>query len=224
MPRYIVFDVETPNRYNSRISAIGINTVEDGSITDSYFSYVNPQQHFDWFNTQLTGIDENTVKDAPAFPDLWKSIEPYLSSGILVAHNAPFDMGVLKKCLGDYGIDWKREVPYCCTVQMGRRLLPGIRHNLDCMCDYYGISLDHHKADSDARAAALILLQYMKAGADPAGFVKQYQLAEESASPTLRCPLCGRSLVLRTARKGMHAGKQFYGCSGYPMCRYVKNL
>ena len=224
MPRYIVFDVETPNRYNSRISAIGISTVEDGRITDSYFSYVNPRQSFDWFNTQLTGIDENTVKDAPAFPQLWESIEPYLSSGILVAHNAVFDMGVLKKCLGDYGIDWKAEVPYCCTVQMGRKLLPGIRHNLDCMCDYYGISLDHHKADSDARAAALILLQYMKAGADPERYVKKYRLTEESGAKAVKCPVCGRKMVLRTARKGAHAGEQFYGCSGYPVCHYVKNL
>ena len=160
MARYIVFDVETPNRYNDRISAIGITVIEEGRITDSFFSYVNPETSFDYFNTQLTGIDEHTVADAPTFSRLWKTIEPLFSSGILVAHNASFDMGVLKKCLRDYEIDWKREVPYCCTVQMGRRLLPGIRHGLDDMCCYYGISLDHHKADSDARAAAEILLRY----------------------------------------------------------------
>ena len=48
------------------------------------------------FNIQLTGISEKTVADAPAFPDLWAEIEPIFSSGILVAHNAVFDMGVLK--------------------------------------------------------------------------------------------------------------------------------
>lgn len=64
MSKYIVFDVETPNRYNNRMSAIGISVVEYGSITKSYFSYVDPEQPFDWFNTQLTGIDAKTVAGA----------------------------------------------------------------------------------------------------------------------------------------------------------------
>ena len=54
MARYIAFDVETPNRYNNRMSAIGIAVVEDGRIQDTFFSLVDPEQPFDWFNTQLT--------------------------------------------------------------------------------------------------------------------------------------------------------------------------
>ena len=176
MARYIVFDVETPNRYNNRMSAIGISVVEDGMITDSWFSYVNPETFFDYFNTQLTGIDEDTVEDAPTFPELWEQIEPLFSSGILVAHNASFDMGVLKKCLRDYDIYWKPSAAYCCTVQIGRRILPDISHKLNCMCDYYGIGLDHHKADSDSRAAAEILIRYINCGTDIENFVKQYNL------------------------------------------------
>ena len=176
MNRYIVFDVETPNRFNNRMSAIGITVVEDSCITNSYFSYVNPETTFDYFNIRLTGIDERTVWDAPTFPQLWQQIEPMMSSGILVAHNATFDMGVLKKCLTDYGIAWKQNADYCCTVQMGRRLLPDISHKLNCMCDYYDIELDHHKADSDSRAAAEILLHYMESGADIDRFVKTYRL------------------------------------------------
>jgi len=176
MDRFIVFDVETPNRYNNRISAIGITVVENGKVTDSFFSYVNPETSFDYFNIQLTGIDERVVWNAPAFPQLWSRIEPLMFSGILVAHNAVFDMGVLKKCLWDYGIYWKAEADYCCTVQMGRRLLPGISHKLNCLCDYYDIELDHHKADSDSRAAAEILLRYMETGADIRRFVKKYRL------------------------------------------------
>ena len=174
MTRYIVFDVETPNRYNNRISAIGISVVEDGRISDEYFSYVNPETSFDYFNIKLTGIDEYTVADAPAFPELWAKIEPLFSSGILVAHNASFDMNVLKKCLHDYGIRWKDSADYCCTVQMGRRLLPGISHKLNDMCEHYGICLDHHQADSDSRAAAEILIRYMESGADARSFVKTY--------------------------------------------------
>ena len=105
MSRFVVFDVETPNRYNNRMSAIGIAVVEDGVIVNEYYSLVDPEQPFDYFNTRLTGISEETVMGAPTFPELWTRIEPLFSSGLLVAHNAVFDMGVLKKCLRDYGID-----------------------------------------------------------------------------------------------------------------------
>ncbi len=174
--RFIVFDVETPNRFNNRMSAIGISVVESGRIVRSFFSYVNPETFFDNFNTMLTGIDERTVASAPAFPELWKTIEPMFSSGILVAHNALFDLGVLKKCLTDYGIAWKSSADYCCTVQIGRRLLPGMQHKLNILCDHYGIRLNHHQADSDSRAAAEILLRYMDTGARIEDYIKHYRL------------------------------------------------
>ena len=176
MYRYIAFDVETPNRYNNRISAIGISVIENGAITEEYFSYVNPETSFDYFNIQLTGIDEDTVADAPTCPELWTRIEPLMSSGILAAHNAVFDLGVLKKCLQDYGIIWKNAAKYCCTVQMGRRLIPGISHKLNVLCDYYGITLDHHQADSDSHACAEILLRYFASGAQERNFIRTYRM------------------------------------------------
>ncbi len=172
MSRFTVFDVETPNRMSNRMSAIGITVIEDGAITDNFYSLVNPETHFDYFNTQLTGISEETVWDAPTFPEVWTQIEPLMSNGLLVAHNAVFDMNVLKRCLHDYEIEWKPYARYICTVQMGRRLLPGMRHKLNVLCDYYGICLDHHKADSDSRACAEILLRYLASGADIRKFIR----------------------------------------------------
>lgn len=174
--RYIVFDVETPNRENNRMSAIGITVVDGGKIADSFFSLVDPETRFDYFNTQLTGISSQTVKGAPNFAELWKQISPVMDSGILVAHNAVFDMGVLKKCLHDYDIEWKSTAKYLCTVQAGRRLLPGMSHSLNVMCEHYGISLDHHKADSDSNACAEILLRYIESGADVNSFIRTYRL------------------------------------------------
>ena len=96
MSRYIAFDVETPNYQNNRMSAIGITVIEDGIIVDEYYSLVDPETHFDYFNTQLTGISEKTVQGEPTFPELWQDIEPIMSSGLLVAHNTVFDLSVLK--------------------------------------------------------------------------------------------------------------------------------
>lgn len=178
MSRFIAFDVETPNRMNNRMSAIGITVIEDGEIKDEFYSLVNPETHFDYFNTRLTGISEESVIDAPNFPELWMQIEPLMDSGILAAHNAVFDMGVLKRCLNDYGIFWKRNTPYLCTVQMGRRILPGMSHKLDALCDYYGIDLEHHHAGSDSRACAEILLRYIESGSDINQHIKTYSLAD----------------------------------------------
>lgn len=180
MNRYICFDVETPNYRNDRMSAIGISVVENGRITEEFFSFVNPEEPFDAFNTQLTGISQETVAEAPTFAAVWPRIEPLLSKGILVAHNAPFDMAVLKSCLLAYGIEWRKSTPYTCTVRIGRAILPGISHKLNDMCDYYGIALDHHKADSDSHACAEILLRYMlKEKVDVGKYIKTYWMKEK---------------------------------------------
>ena len=179
MPIYIVFDVETPNRANDRMSAIGISVIKDNTIIKNYYSLVDPETHFDWFNTKLTGIDAEMVKDAPNFPRLWKKLELIFNRGILVAHNAAFDMCVLKRCLEAYDITWKPTVEYMCTVRIGRRALPGMRHNLDVLCDHYGIALDHHHAGSDSHACAEILLRYIQSGVDVDKFIKKYKLITE---------------------------------------------
>ena len=155
MAVYIVFDVETPNRSNDRMSAIGISAIKDNKIVANYFSLVDPETHF---------------------AELWKKIEPIMSKGILVAHNAVFDMNVLRACLRDYGISWKPTAKYLCTVRIGRRVLPDMKHNLNVMCDHYGIALDHHQADSDSHACAEILLRYIESGIDVREYVKEYKL------------------------------------------------
>ncbi len=172
MSRFVAIDVETPNRMNDRISAIGITVIEDGTIIDEFYSFVNPETYFDSFNVALTGIDEDVVSDAPTFDELWPTIEEYLSSGLIVAHNAVFDMNVIKSCLNDYDIYWKNYVHYICTVQIGRKLLPKISHKLNVMCDYYGIELNHHIASSDSRACAEILLKYLESGVDIKKFIR----------------------------------------------------
>ena len=178
MSRFIAFDVETPNRMNNRMSAIGITVIQDNMIEDEFYTLVNPESDFDYFNTQLTGIDGVKVANAPTFPVLWDKIEPLMSGGLLVAHNAVFDLGVLKKCLRDYGIDWKPYIHYACTVQMGRRIIPEISHKLNDLCDYYGIELNHHQADSDSHACAEILLRYIEDGADIKQFIRTYSFTK----------------------------------------------
>lgn len=172
--RYIAFDVETPNHLNNRMSAIGITVIDGGIITNEYYSLINPETYFDNFNTALTGINEEAVENEPNFATVWEKIEPIMSSGILVAHYAPFDMKVLKNCLNDYCIDWNEDAKYLCTVNIGKKVLPKMQHNLNKLCDYYNIGLNHHHAGSDSRACAEILLRYINGGTDVEKYIKTY--------------------------------------------------
>ena len=177
--RYIAFDVETPNAANDRMSAIGITVVDAGAITEEFYSLVDPETHFDRFNIALTGITPDSVAGQPTFPELWQRIRPMMDSGLLVAHNAPFDLSVLSKCLRAYGIAWHPTVPYACTCQMSRKLLPQLcNHRLNTLCDYLDLQLDHHHAGSDSRACGEILLHHLRSGASIAPFLRTYDLLE----------------------------------------------
>ena len=124
--KYVVFDVETPNERNDRMSSIAIAVVEGREIIREYYSLINPQTYFNAFNVSLTGITPDVVKNAPTFPEAFREMKLLLDEGILVAHNAPFDMAVLKKCLDYYGIFWRERVKYACTCKMARRIYPSL--------------------------------------------------------------------------------------------------
>ena len=174
---YVAFDVETPNSRNDRISAIGVVVVEDGQQTTNFYTLVDPETHFDAFNIQLTGITPRMVRGKPSFPVLWALLQPLMEKGILCAHNATFDLGVLAKCLHAYGIPWQTRVKYACTVRMSRQMHPETEnHRLNTMCDCLGIELDHHHAGSDSHACGEILRRYLDEVIEIDRFIRTYDL------------------------------------------------
>lgn len=173
---YVVFDVETPNSRNDRMSAIGLVVLENGEETRSFYTLVDPEEGFDPFNIRLTGITPRMVRGKPSFPVLWALLRPLMEKGILCAHNAPFDLGVLACCLRDYGIEWKPRCDYVCTCQMGRRLMPEApNHRLDTLAALRKLPLQHHNALSDTRACAG-LLQYYRSLTELGPFRRCYDL------------------------------------------------
>lgn len=173
--RFAVFDVETPNSYNNRMSAIGVTIVENGKIIEEFGTLINPETYFDRFNIQLTKITPEAVADQPNFSALWPKLEALFADSVLIAHNAPFDMGVLGKCLRDYGIFWKKRTLYACTCRMGRVCYPCFcNHKLDTMCRMLQIDLEHHKASSDSRACAELLIDYLNHGLDVQPFIRAF--------------------------------------------------
>ena len=175
--RYIAFDVETPNGANDRMSAIGVTVVENGVVVGTWDTLVTPETWFDRFNIRLTGITPERAAGGPAFPALWRELAPVFESGVLAAHNAPFDLAVLARCLKAYGIRWRPLVPYVCTCQLSRRLLPQLPdHKLSTLCAYLGLELDHHRAGSDSLACGEILARHLRSGARMEAFTRLYDL------------------------------------------------
>lgn len=184
--RYICFDVETPNIKNERMSAIGVSVVENGVIAEEFYSLVNPEERFDYFNISLTGITPEMAAGAPNFKELWPNLGPILKSGLLIAHNAQFDMSVLSKCLLAYGIPFEDVTEYACTCRMSKKIIKDVEnHRLDTICRRLGIDLSHHNAGSDARACAEILRYCLKNGAKIEDFARPYSLRE---TRTLKAP------------------------------------
>ncbi len=183
--RYIVFDVETPNCLNNRISAIGLSVVEGGRLTESRYTLLDPECEFDAFNIRLTGITPEMTEGKPTFKDLWPALASFFESGLLIAHNAPFDMGVIARCLSAYDISWRERVNYACTCRMSRKLMPFLpNHRLDTLCSCLGISLIHHNAGSDSRACAELLLHMLRLNPDMGQFVRAYDLSAMKTLPS----------------------------------------
>lgn len=175
--KYIAFDVETPNNDNNSMSSIGVCVVEDGKITAEYYTLIDPEARFDAFNIAFTGITPEMVEKSPNFWQVWQDLEPIFSSGLLIAHNAPFDMSVLAKSLDRYEIDWKPNTEYACTCMMSKKAFPElINHRLDTVSKYLGLELDHHNSGSDAKACANILIKCIERGIDPSDFVRPYDV------------------------------------------------
>ena len=149
------FDVETPNRTNSKICSIGIiRTDDDGRVEYEQHFFVNPEQGFDSSNIDIHGVTPSQVRGQPTFAQLWESeLSAVFSDSLLVAHNASFDINVLGKTLNSYGIQTP-EYYHLCTMSASKRLLPHLgSSSLPVVSQHYGVALpQHHDALYDAKA------------------------------------------------------------------------
>lgn len=181
--RFVVIDVETPNRKNDRISQFGFAIVENGCLLEWDEFLCNPEVSFDHINSQLTGITENDVRNSLTFPKLWEKVSPFIGNSVIVAHGASFDLNVLHKCFLAYGMD-EPPIRYCCTQKMARTMWPNLgQYSLNAICDTIGIEFDHHHAGSDAVAAAQVLLALINDGFDVEHEVKEFVPAGQIENP-----------------------------------------
>lgn len=159
--RFTVIDFETANNDRKSACAIGIVVVENMLITEAHEYLIKPLDNY-FIYTDVHGITWNDVKNAKDFKELWPTINKYFQNiDFIAAHNAAFDMGVLKACCNYYGIP-VQNFKSRCTCKLAKKKLSLPKNSLDEVCRYYNIELNHHNALSDCLGCAKILINLLK--------------------------------------------------------------
>ncbi|MEM9932778.1 MAG: 3'-5' exonuclease [Bacteroidota bacterium] len=172
---FVAIDFETANRYRDSACALGLVLVENGEVTDQRSWLIRPYDNeFEPYHTRLHGIDADMVLNQPEFYELWPAIQPFLEGRMVVAHNASFDMSVLRHVLDKYNLSYP-ELTYACSVKISREVWARPSYKLSALCKWLEIDLTHHEALSDANGCAQIVLE---AAAEMEVWDLPYMLAE----------------------------------------------
>ncbi|WP_085315631.1 DNA polymerase III subunit epsilon [Derxia lacustris] len=165
--RQIVLDTETTGlnaRNGDRVIEIGCIEIDNRRLTGrSFHRYVNPQRPSDPEALKVHGLTEEFLADKPLFADVADELMDFVGGAEIVIHNAAFDVGFLDAELarlkrGNFGAAVAGVID---TLHISRELNPGKRHNLDTLCERYGISNAHrvlHGALLDAQLLAEVYL------------------------------------------------------------------
>lgn len=151
---YAFVDVETTgmSATHGHIIEIGIIRVEDGVITDTYQTLIQPNRPLLPIITDITGIRDSDLEDAPVFEHVSGRIQELLEGAIFVAHNAGFDYAFVKSEFQRLGIRWNAKS--LCTVKLSRKLYAHEKsHNLDALIARHSLAMENrHRAYDDAYA------------------------------------------------------------------------
>lgn len=155
---FVVFDIETTglSAMTCKITEIGAVLVQKGEVLKVFSTFVNPEGHIPEEITELTGITDDMVSDAPSQGDAVKAFIEFVGKRTVVAHNANFDMGFIRRAAENAGIHF--DPPYLDTLSMSRFLNPELKnHKLDTLVDFYRLGdFNHHRACDDAEVTAKI--------------------------------------------------------------------
>lgn len=154
---YVCIDLETTglNPKTDRIIEIGAVRVEGGEQTGVFETFINPGRKLEEKITQLTGIRDEDLRDAPKIGDVLPELLEFTGERVLLGHSVLFDYSFLKKAAVNHRLVFEREG--IDTLKIARKYLAFLEsRSLDALCRYYGIPHRAHRALEDARATAAL--------------------------------------------------------------------
>jgi DNA polymerase III subunit epsilon len=166
---FLVVDVETTGVSawsGDRVTEVAAVLVRGGQVHEAFSSLVNPGRPISSFITQLTGINDAMVRDAPRFGEIAGELAQHMVGRVFVAHNARFDWNFLRaefNRVANAPLD-SLTGDQLCTVRLARKFLSHLpRRNLDAVANHYGVEIQgRHRALGDARATAYVLIGLLK--------------------------------------------------------------
>jgi DNA polymerase-3 subunit epsilon len=208
-----IVDLETTGAHPAfdRVTEIAVLEAAGGAITSEWSTLVNPGTPIPPAIQALTGITDAMVARAPRFAELARALHERLAGRVLVAHNARFDYGFLRREFERAGLSFSAKT--LCTVKLSRRLYPGhARHNLDSLIRRHGIECRaRHRALGDAEAVWQFL---RRAAAEHGAEVLTVAARQVARQPTLPPQLERAALDAVPEAPGVYL---FYGESGPPL-------
>ena len=165
--RYIVLDTETTGLDpddGHKIIEIGCIEIINRKVTDNTFhKYINPLREIDIEASKVHGLTASNLSDKPLFNDIYDEFVSYISSSPLIIHNAPFDMGFLKKefsCLERKNSFINNEI--IDSLKLARKISPGKKNTLDALCDRYSVDNSDRNFNGALLDARLLEHVYLK--------------------------------------------------------------
>lgn len=180
MNEFIAIDFETAMYSPSSAISVGLVKYRDFEIADSFYSLIRPPELYvrpDF--TEIHGLTVDDVIDAPDFGSLWKDkIRGFIGKVPLAAHNAAFDMKVLRATLGHYGVPLP-PLRYFCSLALARRAWPNLdSHALTSLGRKFNIIYDAHNALADARTCGKIVSLCVAEASKSGGGEKPFSIAQ----------------------------------------------
>ena len=183
---YCVLDLETTgfSAKTEKITEVGIMKVKNGEVIDEFSCFVNPEKHIPERVTEVTNITDEMVKDAKTIEQVFPEILDFIEDSVLVAHNAPFDMGFLKQNAKILGYEF--DYTYIDTLSLAKDLFPDYKkYKLGKIAENLGIKVEvAHRAlddvDTTVKVFRVMLDMLKERGAKKVDDIDEVSSTEES--------------------------------------------
>lgn len=212
---YVVFDLETTgvSPYNDEVIEISAVKARKGKVVEEFSELVNPKRTIPFAASRVNNITDDMVSNAPFFDEVLRHFLEFVGEDVLVGHNIQsFDMKFIYRDCERYFHQLITN-DYVDTLILAKRCFPEWRHRrLGDLANYYGISTQGaHRALVDCRMNQRVF--------ELLGKEMNTEKKKTLESNVKTCPLCNQPLKKRNGRYG-----EFWGCTGFPNCRYTENI